>query len=69
MVVVLPQPLLPRRPKVSPCFTSKERSLITVLSAKTILKCLTSMIFCADFVAILVIFYHFTGEIYSTFAK
>lgn len=44
IVVVLPEPLLPRRPKISPRFTSKLRSLMTVFSANEIPKCLTSMI-------------------------
>ena len=38
MVVVLPEPLLPRRPKISPFWTSKERSLMMVLPAKVMPK-------------------------------
>ena len=53
MVVVLPQPLPPRRPKISPFLTSKLRFLITFLSPKAILKFFTSINVC-----ILDIFYH-----------
>ena len=45
MVVVLPQPLLPSRPKVSPCRILKDKSLMTVLPPKEMLKCLTSIMF------------------------
>ena len=40
MVVVFPEPLLPRNPKVSPAWTSKDRSLMTVVSPKSIRKSL-----------------------------
>ena len=42
-VVVFPDPLLPKNPKVSPRFTSNDRSLITVRAPKSIRKWLTSM--------------------------
>jgi hypothetical protein len=38
MVVVLPDPLLPRKPKVSPARMSNERSRITVVRPKSIRK-------------------------------
>lgn len=44
-MVVLPEPLEPSRPKISPGFTENDRSLITVLVPKRILRCLTSTTF------------------------
>lgn len=59
--MVLPEPLLPSRPKISPFSMLKDKSLMTTLSAKDILKCLTSMN-AVLFFCILEIFYHFRGE-------
>lgn len=39
-VVVLPDPVLPRNPNVSPALTSKDKSRITRVSPKSILKSL-----------------------------
>ena len=54
-MVVLPQPLLPSRPNVSPRLTLKERFLMTVLPPKEILNFLTSMMFDVVFVIVIVI--------------
>src|ERR1035438_476279 len=43
MEVVLPLPLGPRKPKISPCFTCRERSFTTCLSPKCLLMPATSM--------------------------
>ena len=59
MVVVLSEPLLPSRPNISPRFTEKDKSFMTILSAKAILKWLTSIMFSEFERVILVLFYHF----------
>src|SRR5207249_4435005 len=43
MVVVLPAPFGPRKPRISPGFTEKVRSRTAVLSAYALVRCWTSI--------------------------